>query len=129
MPDNPPAAAKTSLMDLRGGVSIVAFTLPAEARKGQGPNRARNRPPDPRFCHYVRTGGNMEQYHAEQGRFRVRWVWTSCQHRMQRALSTNINAREIVILGKVGTTVTASDRFDLRRDGSIVGDIVAPVSA
>jgi len=48
---------------------------------------------------------------------------------MQRALSTNINAREIVILGKVGTTVTASDRFDLRRDGSIVGDIVAPVSA
>ena len=37
----------------------------------------------------------------------------------------NINAREILILGKVGGTVTASDRFDIRRDGSIVGDIVA----
>jgi cytoskeletal protein CcmA (bactofilin family) len=37
----------------------------------------------------------------------------------------NINAREIVILGEVHGTMTASDRFDIRSEGSLTGDIVA----
>lgn len=40
-------------------------------------------------------------------------------------VSANINAREIVILGKVRGNMTASDRFDIRSEGSLTGDIVA----
>jgi cytoskeletal protein CcmA (bactofilin family) len=40
-------------------------------------------------------------------------------------VAANINAREIVILGKVHGNVTASDRIDLRCDGSLTGDAVA----
>ena len=36
-----------------------------------------------------------------------------------------INAREIVILGEVHGMMTASDRFDMRSEGSLTGDIVA----
>ena len=37
----------------------------------------------------------------------------------------NIEAREIVILGNVQGTITASDRFEIRSEGSLTGDIVA----
>src|SRR5215469_4966559 len=37
----------------------------------------------------------------------------------------NIDAREIIILGQVRGTMTASDRFDIRSEGSLTGDIVA----
>ena len=37
----------------------------------------------------------------------------------------NINAREIVVLGKVRGNLTASDRVDIRSDGSLTGDVVA----
>ena len=40
-------------------------------------------------------------------------------------ISANINAREIVILGKVRGVMIASDRFDIRSEGSLDGDIVA----
>lgn len=40
-------------------------------------------------------------------------------------VSANINAREIVVLGKVKGNLTASDRVDIRSDGSLTGDVVA----
>ena len=38
-------------------------------------------------------------------------------------VSANINAREIVVLGKVRGNLTASDRVDIRSDGSLTGDV------
>lgn len=40
-------------------------------------------------------------------------------------VAANITAREIVVLGKVRGNVTASDRVDIRSDGSLTGDVVA----
>src|SRR5467141_4836661 len=40
-------------------------------------------------------------------------------------VSANINAREIVVLGKVRGNRTASDRVDIRSDGSLTGDVIA----
>ncbi len=40
-------------------------------------------------------------------------------------VSANINAREIVIIGKVRGNLTASDRVDIRNEGSLTGDVVA----
>ncbi len=40
-------------------------------------------------------------------------------------VAANISAREIVVLGKVRGNMTASDRVDIRADGSLTGDIVA----
>jgi cytoskeletal protein CcmA (bactofilin family) len=37
----------------------------------------------------------------------------------------NIDAREIVVLGKVRGNLTASDRVDIRSDGSLTGDVIA----
>src|SRR6202035_4583838 len=39
--------------------------------------------------------------------------------------AANINAREIVVLGQVRGHLTASDRVDIRSDGSLTGDVVA----
>ena len=36
-----------------------------------------------------------------------------------------INAREIVVLGKVKGNVTATDRVDIRAEGSLTGDVAA----
>jgi cytoskeletal protein CcmA (bactofilin family) len=44
-------------------------------------------------------------------------------------VAANINAREIVVLGKVRGNVTASDRVDIRAEGSLCGDVtVARIS-
>jgi cytoskeletal protein CcmA (bactofilin family) len=40
-------------------------------------------------------------------------------------VSANISAREIVVLGKVRGNMTASDRVDIRAEGSLSGDIIA----
>ena len=40
-------------------------------------------------------------------------------------VSANINAREIVVLGKVRGNMTASDRVDIRSEGSLTGDVTA----
>ena len=40
-------------------------------------------------------------------------------------VAANITAREIVVLGKVRGNVAASDRVDIRSDGSLTGDVVA----
>jgi cytoskeletal protein CcmA (bactofilin family) len=40
-------------------------------------------------------------------------------------VAANINAREIVVLGKVRGNLTASDQVDIRSDGSLTGDVVA----
>jgi cytoskeletal protein CcmA (bactofilin family) len=40
-------------------------------------------------------------------------------------VAANINAREIVVLGKVRGNLTASDRVDIRNEGSLTGDVVA----
>jgi cytoskeletal protein CcmA (bactofilin family) len=40
-------------------------------------------------------------------------------------VSANIGAREVVVLGKVRGNLTASDRVDIRSEGSLTGDVVA----
>ena len=40
-------------------------------------------------------------------------------------VAANIVAREIVVLGKVKGNLTASDRVDIRSDGSLTGDVIA----
>ena len=40
-------------------------------------------------------------------------------------VSANISAREIVVLGKVKGNMTASDRVDIRGEGSLTGDVVS----
>ena len=40
-------------------------------------------------------------------------------------VSANISAREIVVLGKVRGNMSASDRVDIRGEGSLTGDVVA----
>ncbi len=40
-------------------------------------------------------------------------------------VSANINAREIVVTGKVKGNLVASDRVDIRNEGSLTGDIIA----
>jgi cytoskeletal protein CcmA (bactofilin family) len=40
-------------------------------------------------------------------------------------VAANINAREIVVLGKVRGNLVASDRVDIRNEGSLTGDVVA----
>ena len=39
-------------------------------------------------------------------------------------VQANISAKEVVILGKVKGNVTASDRVDIRNEGSLTGDVV-----
>lgn len=40
-------------------------------------------------------------------------------------VSANVTAREIVVLGKVRGNLTATDRVDIRNEGSLTGDVVA----
>jgi cytoskeletal protein CcmA (bactofilin family) len=40
-------------------------------------------------------------------------------------VAASISAREIVVLGKVRGNVTASDRVDIRVEGSLTGDVIA----
>ncbi len=40
-------------------------------------------------------------------------------------VQANINAKEVVILGKVKGNLTASDRVDIRNEGSLTDDVVA----
>jgi cytoskeletal protein CcmA (bactofilin family) len=40
-------------------------------------------------------------------------------------VSASINAREIVVLGKVKGNVSASDRVDIRAEGALTGDVAA----
>jgi len=40
-------------------------------------------------------------------------------------VSANITAREVVVLGKVSGNVYASDRVDIRSEGSLTGDVTA----
>jgi cytoskeletal protein CcmA (bactofilin family) len=40
-------------------------------------------------------------------------------------VAANISAREIVVLGKVRGNVSASDRVDIRSEGSLTGDVTA----
>ena len=40
-------------------------------------------------------------------------------------VSANINAREIVVMGKVKGNLIAQDRVDIRNEGSLTGDVVA----
>ena len=40
-------------------------------------------------------------------------------------VSANITAREVVIIGKVKGNMMASDRVDIRNEGSLTGDVIA----
>jgi len=40
-------------------------------------------------------------------------------------VSASIAAREVVVIGKVKGNVTASDRVDIRSEGSLTGDVIA----
>src|SRR5215472_17108396 len=40
-------------------------------------------------------------------------------------VAANISAREIIVLGKVKGNLTASDKVEIRSDGSLTGDVVA----
>jgi cytoskeletal protein CcmA (bactofilin family) len=39
-------------------------------------------------------------------------------------VQANLNAKEVVILGKVKGNLTASDRVDIRNEGSLAGDVI-----
>jgi cytoskeletal protein CcmA (bactofilin family) len=39
-------------------------------------------------------------------------------------IQANINAKELVVLGKVKGNITASDRVDIRNEGSLAGDVI-----
>ncbi len=39
-------------------------------------------------------------------------------------IAANINAREVVIMGKVTGNIQCSDRLDIRSEGSLAGDVV-----
>ncbi len=40
-------------------------------------------------------------------------------------VSANITAREVIVFGKVIGNITASDRVDIRSEGSLTGDVTA----
>lgn len=40
-------------------------------------------------------------------------------------VNANVNAREIVVIGKLKGNLTATDRVDIRNEGSLTGDVVA----
>ena len=40
-------------------------------------------------------------------------------------VAANITAREVVVLGKVRGNIQASDRVDIRSEGSLTGDVIA----
>jgi cytoskeletal protein CcmA (bactofilin family) len=40
-------------------------------------------------------------------------------------VSANITAREVVVFGKVSGNINASDRMDIRSEGSVTGDVTA----
>jgi cytoskeletal protein CcmA (bactofilin family) len=40
------------------------------------------------------------------------------------SVAADVNAREVVIMGKVQGNVICSDRLDIRSDGSVTGDVV-----
>lgn len=40
-------------------------------------------------------------------------------------VAANINAREIVVLGKVRGNISATDRVDIRAEGALTGDVAA----
>jgi cytoskeletal protein CcmA (bactofilin family) len=40
-------------------------------------------------------------------------------------VSANINAKEVVVMGKLSGNVTVTDRVDIRAEGSVTGDVVA----
>jgi cytoskeletal protein CcmA (bactofilin family) len=40
------------------------------------------------------------------------------------SVAANINAREVVILGKVQGNIQVSDRLDIRSEGSLTGDVI-----
>jgi len=40
-------------------------------------------------------------------------------------VAANISAREVVVLGKVRGNINASDRVDIRSEGSLTGDVIA----
>ena len=40
-------------------------------------------------------------------------------------VAANITAREVVVLGKVRGNISASDRVDIRSEGSLTGDVAA----
>lgn len=40
-------------------------------------------------------------------------------------VAANISAREVVILGKVQGSVSATDRVDIHSEGSLIGDVLA----
>jgi cytoskeletal protein CcmA (bactofilin family) len=40
-------------------------------------------------------------------------------------VNANINAREIVVIGKLKGNLLASDRVDIRNEGSLTGDVIA----
>jgi cytoskeletal protein CcmA (bactofilin family) len=40
-------------------------------------------------------------------------------------VAANVSAREVVVLGKVRGNINASDRVDIRSEGSLTGDVIA----
>lgn len=40
-------------------------------------------------------------------------------------VAANISAREVVVLGKVNGNIHATDRVDIRNEGSLTGDVIA----
>ena len=60
---------------------------------------------------------------------RVEGAITLAGHRVSvgrnGTVTANITAREVVVMGKVKGNLTASDRVEIRNEGSLVGDVIA----
>jgi cytoskeletal protein CcmA (bactofilin family) len=59
---------------------------------------------------------------------RIEGTITVAEHRVtigrNGSVQANINAREVVIMGKVQGNVQCTDRLDIRSEGSLTGDVV-----
>ncbi len=64
------------------------------------------------------TGGSAQASAGEQASIGKSLV-------IKGEVSANITAREIVVLGKVRGNMIASDRVDIRSEGSLTGDVAA----
>ena len=65
---------------------------------------------------HAALGAHLSELRAEQA---------SADRRTQSRLTELLTAREIVVLGKVRGNVTASNRVDIRSEGSLTGDVTA----
>jgi hypothetical protein len=66
-----------------------------------------------------------DRQHRCQSGFRYATFTAPCSRGLAYdLLAANISAREMVVLGKVRGNIDASDRVDMRSEGSLIGDVI-----